>query len=84
MCEVFKAYILTASHKPIIFMFEDIGESIMTRLQRKRDEIGGLDVKICPRIWAKLDKKKAKLVGWWALQMAWMPEKWKLGQSDDL
>ena len=45
-------------------MLDDTRESIMTRLQRKREQIGGLGVEICPRIQPKLDKEKVKFAGW--------------------
>ena len=58
MNEVFNAYILSSRHKPIITMLEDIRESLVERLHKKRDFIGNKDIQICPRIKNKLEKSK--------------------------
>jgi len=58
MCEVFNAMTLDSRRKPILTMLEEIGEMVMVRLQRKRDEIKKQPNHICPRIEAKLEKSK--------------------------
>ncbi|XP_056697778.1 uncharacterized protein [Spinacia oleracea] len=64
MSEVFNAYILNSRHKPIITMLEDIRESIMERLFKKRDFISKKECFICPRIQKKLEENKLKSRGW--------------------
>ncbi|XP_021744632.1 uncharacterized protein LOC110710615 [Chenopodium quinoa] len=64
MNEVFNAYILSSRHKPIITMLEDIRESLMERLHKKRDYIGNKDITICPRIKTRLEKSKMDARGW--------------------
>ncbi|XP_021740057.1 uncharacterized protein LOC110706442 [Chenopodium quinoa] len=64
MNEVFNAYILSSRHKSIITMLEDIRESLMERLHKKRDFIGNKDIQIRPRIKKKLKKSKIDARGW--------------------
>ncbi|XP_021754670.1 uncharacterized protein LOC110719977 [Chenopodium quinoa] len=64
MNEVFKAYILTSRHKPIITMLEDIREGLLERLHKKRDFITNKDIEICPRLQARLEKSKLDARGW--------------------
>ncbi|XP_021756736.1 uncharacterized protein LOC110721811 [Chenopodium quinoa] len=56
MSEVFNAYILKWRHKPIINMLEDIRESLMDKLHKKRDMIKERDLSLCPRIQQQLEK----------------------------
>ncbi|XP_056690238.1 uncharacterized protein [Spinacia oleracea] len=64
MSEVFNAYILSARHKPIITMLEDIREGLMDRLHKKRDFIGKKEITLCPRIQILLEKHKIWARGW--------------------
>ncbi|XP_021744856.1 uncharacterized protein LOC110710823 [Chenopodium quinoa] len=64
MNEVFNAYILSSRHKPIITMLEDIRESLMERLHKKRDFIAKKEINICPRIQTRLEKSKINARGW--------------------
>lgn len=64
MSEVFNAYILSARHKPIITMLEDIREGLMERLHKKRDFIGKKEIMLCPRIQIQLEKHKIWARGW--------------------
>ncbi|KAH9617401.1 hypothetical protein KSS87_018893 [Heliosperma pusillum] len=64
MSEVFNAYILNSRHKPIITMLEDIRESIMERLHKKRDFIRSKNLAICPRAQEQLEKAKITARGW--------------------
>ncbi|XP_074301112.1 uncharacterized protein LOC141632464 [Silene latifolia] len=56
--EVFNAYILKLRYKPVITMLEDIRESLMERMHKKRDFIANKDVSICPRIQERLERYK--------------------------
>ncbi|KAL2944019.1 O-phosphoserine--tRNA(Cys) ligase [Bienertia sinuspersici] len=51
-------------HKSDITMLEDIRESLMERLYKKRDFIANKDIQICPRIKNKLEKSKIDARGW--------------------
>ncbi|KAL2923333.1 Type IV secretion system protein virB4, partial [Bienertia sinuspersici] len=64
MNKVFNTYILSSRHKPIITMLEDIRESLMERMHKKRDYIANKDINICPRIQIKLEKSKINVRGW--------------------
>ncbi|XP_074274099.1 uncharacterized protein LOC141597532 [Silene latifolia] len=64
MSEVFNAFILNSRHKPIITMLEDIRESIMERLHKKRDFIRSKNLAICPRAQEQLEKAKIAARGW--------------------
>ncbi|XP_074288923.1 uncharacterized protein LOC141614067 [Silene latifolia] len=64
MSEVFNAYILNSRHKPIITMLEDIRESIMERMHKKRDFIASKNFSICPRAQEQLEKAKVAARGW--------------------
>ncbi|XP_021740125.1 uncharacterized protein LOC110706514 [Chenopodium quinoa] len=64
MSEVFNAYILKWRHKPIISMLEDIRESLMERLHKKRGLIKARDMSLCPRIQQQLEKHKVWARGW--------------------
>ncbi|XP_021859367.1 uncharacterized protein [Spinacia oleracea] len=66
MNEVFNAYILSSRHKPIVTMLEDIRESLMERLHKKRDFIANKDIIICPRIQKRLEKEKLDARRWLA------------------
>ncbi|XP_021719090.1 uncharacterized protein LOC110686810 [Chenopodium quinoa] len=56
--------ILKWRHKPIISMLEDIRESLMDRLHKKRDMIKERDLSLCPRIQQQLEKHKIWARGW--------------------
>ncbi|XP_074296408.1 uncharacterized protein LOC141626597 [Silene latifolia] len=64
MSEVFNAYILKCRQKPIISMLEEIRESLMERLQIKRDMISKMDIFLCSIIKEKLEKSKIEARGW--------------------
>ncbi|XP_021724899.1 uncharacterized protein LOC110692207 [Chenopodium quinoa] len=68
MSEVFNAYTLNSRHKPIITMLEDISETLMERLFKKRDFIEKKECFICPRIQQKLEDNKLKSRGWSAFR----------------
>ncbi|XP_021770710.1 uncharacterized protein LOC110734890 [Chenopodium quinoa] len=80
MSEVFNAYILNSRHKPIITMLEDIRESLMERLFKKRDFIGKKECYICPRIQQKLEENKLKSRGW----SAFWDGRFKFGVRDGI
>ncbi|KAL2939421.1 Antiviral helicase SKI2 [Bienertia sinuspersici] len=58
MAETFNGYIIQARTKHLIYMLEDIRCALMQRLVVKRLEMEKSNVKVCPRIQAKLEKHK--------------------------
>ncbi|KAL2922604.1 GTPase-activating protein BEM3 [Bienertia sinuspersici] len=58
MAETFTGYIIQARTKHLIYMLEDIRCALMQRLVVKRLEMEKSNVKVCPRIQAKLEKHK--------------------------
>ncbi|KAK9274898.1 hypothetical protein L1049_022152 [Liquidambar formosana] len=60
MCESFNGYILEARDKPIIKMLEMVRETLMMRMQEKKEFIKNYKGPICPNIQSKLEDLKVQ------------------------
>lgn len=62
ICECFNQYVKDARSEPVLTMFKTIRRQIMCRFQEKREWIGKVKSKICPRIVQKIEVMKNEAI----------------------